>query len=169
MGPLRAADTVTPVAGAATTTELTGEAVVVSTQTRMMTTKTPSGDFEVLNIPEGVKGTDEIHIGDKVTITASQAALLGVQKGREVGPGGTLAERTVESAPGETPSAFVVNEVTLYGKGVDVDKPKSAVKIQGSMGAITLSVRDPAMLSDLSAEDEVVAHSVRVVTGEIQN
>lgn len=169
MGPLRAADAPIPVAAATASTQLTGEVTVVNTQTRMMTIKTPSGVYEVLNIPEGVKGIDEIHTGDEVTITASEAVLLDVKKGEQAGPGGTLAERTVASAPGETPSATVVDKVTLYGKVVDVDRTSSTVTIQGSEGTIALKVRDPALLSDLAAGDGVVAHYARVVTGEIQH
>lgn len=169
MGPLRAADTLPPVAGAVTTTELTGEVTVVNTQTRLMTIKTPSGVYEVLHIPEGVKGIDEIHIGDEVTITATEAVLLDVEKGKDAGSMGSLAERTVASAPGETPSATVVDKVTLYGKVVDVDKSSSTVTIQGPEGTILLKVRDPALLSDLAAGDGIVAHYARVVTGEIQH
>lgn len=168
MGALRAADAPIPVAGATASAALTGEVTVVNTQTRMMTIKTPSGVYEVLNIPEGVKGIDEIEIGDEVTITASEAVLLDVRKGEQAGPGGTLAERTVASAPGETPSATVVDKVTVYGKVVDVDRSNSTVTIQSSEGPIPLKVRDPALLSDLAAGDGVVAHYARVVTGEIQ-
>ncbi len=158
-----------PVAGAVASSEVTGEVTVVNTETRMMTIRTPSGVFEVLNIPESVKDIDDIEIGDEVTITATESVLVGIDKTQDVQHSAAIATQTVGPSPGDTQGARVVTDVTLHGKVESVDPESSSVTVRGTEGATTLRVRDPSLIADLEPGDAVNAHYMRVVTGEIKD
>ncbi|MGE5155651.1 MAG: hypothetical protein ACM3ST_16780, partial [Bdellovibrio bacteriovorus] len=95
-----AEDTITPVAGGATLAEVSGEVVVINTETRLMTLKTADGSFEVLRIPPEVQRIKAIKVGDKVTISATEAVLVEIEKGRDAGSMGAVPERTLEREAG---------------------------------------------------------------------
>ncbi|MFZ0792088.1 MAG: hypothetical protein WAM94_20950, partial [Chromatiaceae bacterium] len=95
LAPLTLADTTTPVAGAATLTELSGEVVAIDPATRLMTLKTADGTFEVMRLPEEVKRIDQIKLGNTVTITEVEAVLVDIEKGKDAGSMGAVPEKTV--------------------------------------------------------------------------
>lgn len=161
------ADTLSPVAGAATVNEIVGVVEVVNTQTRKMTIKTPEGVFEVLNIPPEVTRIDNIKIGDKVTVTETEAVLVDVEKGRDAGAMGSVGTTTVDSLPGSRPAGTIVEKLTLYGKVEHVDRAASRVTVRGPNRTVTLRVQDPAILNDLAPGDGVIATYVRAITGKI--
>jgi Cu/Ag efflux protein CusF len=163
-----AKDTITPVAGSAEMTELTGEVVVVNTETRLMTIKTPDGTFEVIRIPPEVERIKSIKIGDNVTISQTEAVLVEIEKGRNAGAMGAIPEQSVEPEAGAKPAGTIVDKLTLYGKILDVDKAKSQVTVQGPNKTLTLKVEDPAVLDDLASGDGVIARYVRVITGKVE-
>jgi hypothetical protein len=163
-----AAGTLTPVAGAATLTELTGEVVVINTETRLMTLKTPDGSFEVLRIPPEVERIKAIEVGDKVTISETEAVLVDIEKGRDAGAMGAVPEKSVEREAGKKPAGTLVDKLTLYGKVLAVDKAKSQVTVQGPNQTLTLNVEDPALFDDVAPGDGVIARYVRVITGKVE-
>jgi len=163
-----AEDAITPVAGEAEMTELNGEVVVINTETRLMTIKTPDGTFEVIRIPPEVERIKSIKVGDKVTITQTEAVLVEIEKGRNAGSMGAIPEQSVEPEPGAKPAGTIVDKLTLYGKVVGVDKAKSHVTVQGPNKTLTLKVEDPALLDDLAPGDGVIARYVRVITGKVE-
>lgn len=163
-----AADTVTPVAGAATLTELSGEVVVINTETRLMTLKTADGTFEVLRIPPEVERIKAIKVGDKVTISETEAVLVEIEKGRDAGAMGAVPEKTMEKEQGAKPAGTMVDKLTLYGKVLEVNKANSEVTVQGPNRTVTLKVEDPALLKDLAPGDGVIARYVRVITGKVE-
>ncbi len=163
-----AEDTMTPVAGSATLTELSGEVVVVNPETRLMTIKTADGTFEVLRVPPEVQRLKSIKIGDKVTISETEAVLVEIEKGRDAGSMGAVPESSVEREAGAKPAGTMVDKLTLYGKVLEVDKAKSQVTVQGPNRTVTLKVEDPALLKDLGPGDGVIARYVRVITGKVE-
>jgi hypothetical protein len=118
--PAVAEETMTPVAGAATLTELSGEVVVINTETRLMTLKTADGTFEVLRIPPEVERIKAIKVGDKVTISETEAVLVEIEKGRDAGAMGAVPEQSMEREEGKKPAGTMVDKLTLYGKVLDV-------------------------------------------------
>lgn len=163
-----AADTLTPVAGSATLSELSGEVVVINTETRLMTLKTADGTFEVLRIPPEVQRIKAIKVGDKVTISETEAVLVEIEKGRDAGAMGAVPERSLEREAGTKPAGTMVDKLTLYGKVLEVNKVKSEVTVQGPSQTVTLKVEDPAMIGDLKPGDGVIARYVRVITGKVE-
>jgi Cu/Ag efflux protein CusF len=168
LAPLTLADTITPVAGAATVTEISGEVVAIDPATRLMTLKTADGTFEVMNVPEEVKRIDQIKLGNKVTISETEAVLVNIEKGRDAGAMGAVPETTVERTGGEKPAGTITDKLTLYGKVESVDKANSNVTVRGPNKTVTLKVRDQAILDDLAPGDGVIATYVRSITGKVE-
>lgn len=163
-----AEDAVTPVAGSATLTELSGEVVVINTETRLMTLKTPDGRFEVLRIPPEVTRINAIKVGDKVTISETEAVLVEIEKGRDAGAMGAVPEKTIEREEGAKPAGTMVDKLTLYGKVLGLDKAKSTVTVQGPSQTLTFKVQDPALFEGLAPGDGVIARYARVITGKVE-
>lgn len=164
-----AADTATtPIAGAATVKEIVGTVTVIDTKTRKMTIKTPDGSFEVLTIPPEVTRIDRIKIGNKVTVSETEAVLVDLEKGRDAGSMGAISQTTVEPEPGRKPAGTIVEKLTLYGKVESVDRKGSKVTVRGPNQTVTLKVQDPAILKGLAPGDGVVAHYVRAITGKVE-
>ena len=167
VAPFAVADTMTPLAGAATVSQLSGTVVVINKETRQMTIKTPEGHFEVLDIPEQVKRIDNIKVGNKVDITETQAVLVDVEKGRDAGSMGAVEKTTVKPDAGRKPSGTITTKLKLYGKVEAVDRVNSTVTVRGPENVVTLSVKDKAILNDLKPGDGVVATYVRTITGKV--
>lgn len=167
LAPPAMADTVTPVAGGATVSEITGTVVVVNQETRLMTIKQPDGNFEVLDIPEQVKRIDQIKVGDKVDITETQAILVDIEKGRDAGSMGSIEKTTVKPEPGTKPAGTITTKLKLYGKVESVNRENSTVTVRGPEKVVTLVVKDKAILDDLNPGDGVIATYVRTITGKV--
>jgi hypothetical protein len=165
---LLAEDTLTPIAGSATVTEISGEVVAINTESRLMTVKTADGTFQVMHIPERVKRIDQIKIGNKVDITETEAVLVDIEKGTDAGAMGAVAKSAGEAVPGDKPAGTLVEKLTLYGKVEAVDKAASTVTVRGPNETVTLNVEDSALLDELNPGDGVIATYVRSITGEVR-
>jgi Cu/Ag efflux protein CusF len=165
--PVASADTTTPLAGAVTVSELTGEVVAINKETRQMTIRTPDGSFEVLDIPAEVKRNDHIEVGNKVAITETEAVLVDVEKGRDAGSMGSVEKTTVKPEAGTKPAGTITTKLKLYGKVESVDRAASQVTIRGPEKLVTLSVKDKAILDQLKPGDGVIATYVRTITGKV--
>jgi Cu/Ag efflux protein CusF len=164
----QAADVTTPIAGAAEVKEIVGNVVAIDEKTRKMTLKTPEGAFEVLTVPPEVKHIERIKIGNKVTVSETEAVLVDLQKGRNAGAMGAIGSTTVEPAPGRKPAGTIIEKLTLYGKVVAVDRAASQVTVRGPNRTVTLKVQDPAILKDLAPGNGVIATYVRAITGKVE-
>lgn len=167
LAPQAVADTTTPVAGSATVKEIAGTVVAIDVASRKMTIKNAEGVFEVLTIPPQVKRIAAIKVGDKVSITETEAVLVDVEKGRDAGSMGAIGKTTVEPEPGAKPAGTIVEKLKLYGKVVSVDRAGSKVTVRGPNQTVTLKVQDRAILDDLKPGDGVIATYVRAITGKV--
>jgi hypothetical protein len=156
-----------PVRAEVTEASLEGEVMVVNTDTRLMTLKTPDGTYEVLHVPPEVQRLDEIKIGDKVTITETTAALIELQSGRDAGAMGAVGDVQVQGLPGDKPAGSIAESMTLYGKIVDVSKAAGTVTVQGADSTQVFPVQEPVRLDEVKVGDGVVVKYRRVVTGEV--
>ena len=170
IGPLYAEVDLTtePVVAEAMQTTISGEVMVVNTDTRLMTLKTADGRYDVLHVPPEVKRLDEIKIGDMVSITETTTALIELQKGRDAGAMGAEGSTDAERAPGsEKPAGTITDTLTLYGKIVGIDKAAGTVSIKGAETTRTFPVEDAALMDELAVGDGVVATFRNVISGEV--
>lgn len=159
--------TLSPIAGEATVTELTGSIVAINTETRKLTLQTPDGRFELIDIPAQVTRVNELKVGDKIIITETQAVLVDLEQGRDAGAMGAIGDTTVERDPGVKPGGTITEKLKLYGKVEAVDLANSSVTIRGPEKVMTLTVKDKAILERLKPGDGVIANYVRMVTGKV--
>lgn len=160
--------TVIPVTGAEVTSEISGIVEIVNVERRMLTIKTPDGRFQVINVPEQVGRLDEIKIGNKLTITETEAVLVDLVKGPDKAAVGTTQETVVDRERGAKPAGTMTDTMTLYGRIAAVDKAKRQVSVQGAQETVDFTVNDPALLDELAVGDGVVATFIRSVKGKVE-
>jgi hypothetical protein len=147
---------------------LEGEVMVVNTDTRLMTIRTPDGRFEVLHIPPEVQRLDRVRIGNQVRLTETTTALIEVQRGRDAGGMGRESSTTVERAPGTNRPAGTMRRTTrLFGRIVGIDQAAGSVEIRGANDTRTFDIVDKDLLGRLRVGDGVVATIRNTITGEI--
>jgi hypothetical protein len=158
---------VIPVQDTEISSEITGIVEIVNTEQRMLTIKTADGRFEVIHVPEEAKRLDEVKIGNRLTITATEAVLVDLVKGAGAGAVGTTLERTVDQEPGPRPAGTLTNTLTLYGRILSIDPANRKVTVQGADETRAFTVDDPTLLGELAVGDGVVATFIRSVRGKI--
>ena len=169
LGALSIADAeTTPIGGAAVSSELTGTVTVVNQERRMLTIETPDGRFEVLHVPDEVQRLDEIKIGNKLTITATDLILVDLHKGADAGTMGVETQSSVVRKQGGKPAGMIVDSVTVTGVVQSVDQAKSSVTIMAPGETMTLKVKDPTVLDAVAPGDSVSASYMRAISGEVK-
>ncbi|WP_296804865.1 copper-binding protein [Thiocapsa sp.] len=160
--------TVIPVTGAEVTSEISGTVEIVNVERRMLTIKTPDGRFHVIHAPEQAGRLDEIKIGNKLTITETEAVLVDLVKGPDEAAVGTTQETVVDRERGAKPAGTITDTMTLYGRIAAVDKANRKVSVQGAQETVDFTVNDPALLDELAVGDGVVATFIRSVKGKVE-
>lgn len=154
-----------PVTGAAVTTELTGTVEVVNLDKRMLTIRTPEGEFVVLHVPDEVTRLDEVKIGNTLNVSKTEAVLIDLQKGSDAGTVGMTKEREVARDPGAKPAGAIVDTLTLYGKIEAVDREAATVTVRGPNRTLAFTVEDQALLDSVAPGDGVVATYITAIDG----
>ncbi|NKN32398.1 copper-binding protein [Marichromatium bheemlicum] len=156
-----------PVTGAAITTELTGTVEVVNLDKRMLTIRTPEGEFVVLHVPEEVTRLDEVKIGNTLDVSKTEAVLVDLQKGSDAGTVGMTEEREIARDPGAKPAGAIIDTLTLYGKIEAVDREASTVTVRGPNRTQVFTVEDQALLDSVAPGDGVIATYITAIDGFI--
>jgi Cu/Ag efflux protein CusF len=162
------AQTEMPAAVGEATSQLSGEVMVVNTETRLMTLKDAEGNFHVLHVPPEVTRLDKIKIGDKVTITEFSSVLIELLPQAEAGPVAAVVTTEIDRTAGKKPGGTMTETLTLSGKIVGLDKAEGKVTIEGPNATRTLSVQDPTMLDGVKVGDGVVARFRNEIVGEVK-
>lgn len=157
----------TPITGAITTSNITGEVVVVDQQRRMLTVKTPDGHFQVLHVPAEVERLDQVKIGNHLTVNKTEAVLVDLKQGPSAGGIGANQDTVVELTPGIKPAGTMVDTLNLNGRIEAVDKENSTITVRGPNQTVTLGVRDRALLDSVKPGDGVSATYKRIISGEV--
>jgi Cu/Ag efflux protein CusF len=160
--------TVIPVTGAEVTSEISGTVEIVNVERRMLTIKTADGRFHVIHAPEQVGRLDEIKIGNKLTITETEAVLVDLVKGPDEAAVGTTQETVVDRERGAKPAGTITDTMTLYGRIKAVDKANRKVSVQGAQETVDFTVNDTALLAELAVGDGVVATFIRTIKGKVE-
>jgi len=157
-----------PALGMAVGAELSGEVMVVNTETRLMTIKDADGKYHVLHVPPEVTRLDKIKIGDKVNISQVSSALIELVPRADAGPIASESSTDVDRTPGSKPGGTITDTLTVYGKIVALDKKAGKVTIEGPNDKTTYDVSDPAVLDGVKVGDGVVARFQNVIVGEVR-
>jgi|GEM_PF-1072763 len=158
---------VEPVVAEMSGSQLSGEVMVVNTETRLMTLKDAEGVFHVLHVPPAVSRIDQIKIGDKVTITEISSALIGLTPADAGTPAAMAMTTDVDRESGSKPSGSITETLSVSGEIVGVDQAGGTVTIKGPNQTRTFDVDDPGLLDGVKVGDGVVAQFRSVIVGEV--
>jgi hypothetical protein len=168
LAPLTLAAQAEPVKLAASTGEVTGTVVVVSTEKRMLTIRKADESFQVIHVPPEVRRLDEIKIGDALTIAYIEAVAVGLEEGPAAGGEGMIAKREVDREQSAKPAGTISEQVELFGTVEAVDAASSTVTIRGPQQTVAMKVQDPALLQDIAVGDRVKATYIKAVAARVE-
>ena len=157
-----------PLGLAASTGEVTGTVVVVSTEKRMLTIRKADESFQVIHVPPEVTRLDEIKIGDALTIAYIEAVAVGLEEGPAAGGEGMISKKAVDRKPGAKPAGSISEQVEIFGTVEAVDAASSTVTVRGPQHTVALTVQDPALLQDIAVGDRVKATYIKAVAARVE-
>ena len=136
--------------------KLTGTVKAVDLDKKTVTVEGSSGRVETIDAKEA-RNLAQVKVGDKVTVTYTQALAVFVRKSDE--PPSTSENQTVQLAPkGEKPGGVVARTVQLTGTIQSVDANKRMVDVRVPAGDVRTFKVDPRVknLSQVKKGDQVV-------------
>jgi len=145
-----------PVALAIDTVTATDTVRAVDYKTRTVTLESPTGATETYRALPNMVNFDQIHVGDKVRATVTDALAVSVRKaGTPPNVGDTVA---VALAPkGAKPGMFVANTQEATSKVVDVNRATRTITLaELAGGPKTVKLGPEVNVSDLKKGDDVV-------------
>ena len=137
---------------------VTGEIVGVDKAARTVDIKGPKGRVATYAVDPRVKNFDQIKVSDRVRLDYEAAIALALVKG-----GNEIREKvesqSVASAPaGAKPGASATKSTTIVANVEQVDRKRSVATLKGPGGRVVdVLVKDPEVLKELKAGDQVVA------------
>jgi hypothetical protein len=156
-----------PIALDAAAGEISGKVMVVNTDNRMLTIRTPDGQFQVIHVPPEVRRLDEIKIDDELTISYFEAVAVDLRKGGSGTPEAVVT-KDVERDATAKPAGRMEETITVTGIIEAIDNASSKVTIRGPERTVTVSVQNPELLTDVSVGDSVVLTYVSAVAASIE-
>ena len=136
--------------------KLTGTVKAVDLDKKTVTVEGSSGRVETIDAKEA-RNLDQVKVGDKVTVTYTQALAVFVRKSDE--PPSASEKQTVQLAPkGQKPGGVVARTVELTGTIQSVDAKKRMVDVTVPAGDVRTFKVDPRVknLSQVKKGDQVV-------------
>jgi hypothetical protein len=132
-----------------------GEARIVATlaavdaANRTIVLRGPRGELLTMDVSEGVGDLARVKVGDRVVVSYAQPLVLELRKG---------GERPVRDvAPAERPARAVGRQVKIVADVVLVNVQKQTVTLRAPEQRVTLKLRDPAQLKNITAGDQIEA------------
>ena len=124
--------------------------------TRTVTLKDPNGSTQTYKAGPDVINFDQIHVGDTVRATVTEALVVSVRKA--LGPPNLGDTVTVALAPkGAKPGMFIANTVEATSKIEAIDPGKRTITLEDLAGRLkTIKLASGVKVSDLIKGDVVV-------------
>lgn len=133
---------------------VTATVTKIDQKTREVTLKASDGKEYDFVADEAVKNLPQVHKGDTVTVSYTEALAYEVKKGGSAGVG--AAAGAVAAPIGEKPAGIAGRKVTVTVSIVAIDPKAPSVTFKGPAGNTkTIHVKDPAKLQGVSVGDTV--------------
>ena len=147
----------------ATIASVTGEVTAVDAANRVVSVKGPRGNIGEMKVDPAVQSLDKIKVGDRVRVSYQVALALALKKG-----GDGIRER-VETEASSVAGASDTKRVTIVANVESVNAKRGVVTLRGTEGNfVDVKVRDPALLKEVKAGDQVVASVTETVAVGVQ-
>ena len=141
-----------------TIVSVVGEVTAVDVANRVVSIKGPRGNVGEMKVDPAVKNLDKVKVGDRVRISYRVALALALMKG-----GDGIRER-VETEAGSKAGTSATKRITIVANVESVDAKRGIVTLRGPEGNfVDVKVRDPKLLHDVKAGDQVVASVTETV------
>jgi len=159
--PARAQSSQPAVAGAAADgvrITVVGEIVAVDAAARTVSIKGPQGNVGDYAVDPAVKNLEQVKVGDRVRLDYRAAIGLALVKGGDGIREKVEGESVTGAQAGSKPGAAALKTTTIVANVISVDRKKKLVRLQGPEGRVVdVQVRDPKLLKEVKADDQVVA------------
>ena len=136
----------------ATIVSVVGEITAVDVANRGVSIKGPRGNIGEMTVDPAVKNLDKVKVGDRARISYRVALALALKKG-----GDGIRER-VETEANSMSGASATKRITIVANVESVNAKRGIATLRGPEGNfVDVKVRDPKLLHDVKAGDQVVA------------
>lgn len=147
-----------------TVVSVVGEISSVDVANRVVSIKGPRGNIAEMKVDPAVENLDKVKAGDRVRISYRVALALALMKG-----GDGIRER-VETEAGSKAGTSATKRITIVANVESVDTKRGIATLRGPEGNfVDVKVRDPKLLHDVKAGDQVVASVTETVALGVQH
>lgn len=136
-----------------------GSAVVtaIDKANRTFTVKRQNGDDVTIAAGPGLKGFDQLVVGDTVSVSYAESLTLELKKGGGMAVAKTEAAAMIPSKPGEAPAGAAGRQVTVVGDVIQVDPATQKITVKGPERTVSLKVHDPEQFKRIAVGDQIEA------------
>jgi hypothetical protein len=146
-----------------TIVSVVGEITAVDVANRVVSIKGPRGNIGEMKVDPAVKDLDKVKVGDRIRVSYRVALALALKKG-----GDGIRER-VETDASSMPGASATKRITIVANVESVNAKRGIATLRGPEGNfVDVKVRDPKLLHDVKAGDQVVASVTETVAVSVQ-
>lgn len=146
-----------------TIVSVVGEITAVDVANRVVSIKGPRGNIGEMKVDPAVKDLDKVKVGDRVRVSYRVALALALKKG-----GDGIRER-VETEASSMSGASATKRITIVANVESVNAKRGIATLRGPEGNfVDVKVRDPKLLHDVKAGDQVVASVTETVAVGVQ-
>jgi len=139
-----------------TIVSVVGEITAVDVANRVVTIKGPRGNIGEMKVDPAVKDLDKVKVGDRVRVSYRVALALALKKG-----GDGIRERVETEASSMSGAS---KRITIVANVESVNAKRGIATLRGPEGHfVDVKVRDPKLLHDVKAGDQVVASVTETV------
>lgn len=137
---------------------VTGEVVAVDAASRTVSIKRPQGNVVVYRVDPKVKNLEQVKVGDRTRVDYKMGFALALKKGGDGIREKVEAESAAMAPEGAKPSIAAMKRTTVVANVLSVNKTKKIATLEGPEGnVVDVMVRDPQVLQEVEAGDQVVA------------
>ena len=105
----------------------------VDPKARTVTIRGPTGNLQIISVPQEAKNLDQVKPGDRFRMTYAEAAAIAVKKGGGK-PDATIEEMVSLAPKGAKPGGYKVRTFTVTGVVDAIDYKKRQVAVRGPKG-----------------------------------
>lgn len=146
-----------------TIVSVVGEITAVDVANRVVSIKGPRGNIGEMKVDPAVKDLDKVKVGDRIRVSYRVALALALKKG-----GDGIRER-VETDASSMAGASATKRITIVANVESVNAKRGIATLRGPEGNfVDVKVRDPKLLHDVKAGDQVVASVTETVAVSVQ-
>ena len=145
---------------------VTGTVEQIETSARTLTLKTTANEYEIVNVPPGVKGFDTVKVGDKLTLRYYDNIVLNFKRPGEpdVNTGGTV---TLTPGPTGT-SGTAAKQRTITATITEINMNVPSVTFTGPNNwKFSSKVQDKAALAKVKVGDKIDITWTEAVVAEL--